>query len=53
MLTNAAGNAAADDVIPASAIPSGFHGLTIGIIWQIMLGDSLAYTTSCVTVSLD
>ena len=39
-------------LVPAD-IPPTFHGLTIGVVWQLTDGARLAYQTACSTVVLD
>lgn len=50
--TNAAGNGNAFHVFtPADA--DGLHGLTVGGMWVVMSGSTVAYETSCTTIHLD
>src|SRR5690348_16366101 len=50
--TNAAGNGTAYHVFtPADA--DGLRGLTVGGMWVVMSGSTVAYETSCTTIHLD
>jgi hypothetical protein len=50
--TNAAGNGNAFHVFtPADA--DGLRGLTVGGMWVVMSGGTVAYETSCTTIHLD
>src|SRR5437763_5781129 len=50
--TNLAGNGHAFPVFkPADA--DGLHGLTVGGMWVVMSGSTVAYKTSCTTIHLD
>jgi hypothetical protein len=50
--TNLAGNDNAFHVFtPADA--DGLHGLTVGGMWVVMSGSTVAYKTSCTTIHLD
>jgi hypothetical protein len=50
--TNAAGNGNAFHVFtPEDA--NGLHGLTVGGMWAVMSGSTVAYKTSCTTIHLD
>jgi hypothetical protein len=50
--TNAAGNGNAFHVFtPADA--DGLRGLTVGGMWVVMSGSTVAYETSCTTIHLD
>lgn len=51
--TNAVGNAVGHLRLPPSAIPAGFHGLTIGIAWELAGDSGASYDTACATVVLD
>ena len=51
--TNAAGDGVGHLTLPPSAIPAGFHGATIGIIWRLVGDGGAAYHTACSTVVLD
>ncbi len=51
--TNAVGNGVGHLRLPPSAIPAGFHGLTIGIVWKLAGDTGASYTTACSTVVLD
>lgn len=51
--TNAVGNGVGHLRLPPSAIPAGFHGATIGIIWELAGDTGATYETACSTVVLD
>lgn len=51
--TNAVGNGVGHLRLPPSAIPTGFHGATIGIIWELAGDTGATYETACSTVVLD
>ena len=51
--TNAVGNGVGHLRLPLSAIPAGFHGVTIGIIWDLVGDTGATYETACSTVVLD
>ena len=51
--TNAVGNGVGHLRLVPADIPAGFHGLTIGIVWQVTDDAGLAYQTACSTVVLD
>jgi hypothetical protein len=50
--TNVVGNGSAYHVFTPSDA-DGLRGLTVGIIWTLMRGHAVAYTTACSTVHLD
>ena len=51
--TNAVGNGVGHLRLPPSAIPAGFHGATIGVIWDLVGNTGATYRTACSTVVLD
>jgi hypothetical protein len=51
--TNAVGNGVGHLRLPPSAIPAGFHGATIGIVWELTGDTGATYQTACSTVVLD
>lgn len=51
--TNAVGNGVGHLRLPPSAIPAGFHGATIGIVWELTGNTGASYDTACSTVVLD
>ena len=51
--TNPLGNGVGHQRLPPSAIPAGFHGATIGIIWGLAGDTGASYDTACSTVVLD
>ena len=52
--TNVAGNGEASNIIRPDLITEfGLHNTTLGIVWQVWSGETLAYQTSCISVPLD
>lgn len=51
--TNAVGDGVGHLRLVPADIPPAFHGLTIGVVWQLTDGAGLAYQTACSTVVLD
>ena len=51
--TNAVGNGVGQLRLPSAAIPAGFHGATIGVVWELAGTTGATYATTCSTVVLD
>ena len=51
--TNRVGNGVGHLRLPPSAIPAGFHGATIGVVWELAGSTGATYVTGCSTVVLD
>ena len=51
--TNAVGNGVGQLRLPPKAIPTGFHGATVGVVWELVGSTGATYDTACSTVVLD
>jgi hypothetical protein len=50
--TNVAGNGEAGHSISPAAV-DGFRGMTLYLVWQVIMGTTVVYQTACIPVPLD